>query len=113
MSTQSKRPHTRFRCDFSLWIGAAVQHYTTHSQFMPTESSPSTPSADEPSQSNDDLTKAEVYRKVPGFHPDSGEPCTCGVEHLSTSKSLGYSDFVTYTHTCRQCGNTFSTYIEG
>jgi hypothetical protein len=48
-----------------------------------------------------------------GYHWDSGVPCTCGGDAIETTKSLGYSDFVTYTHTCSRCGNTFSTYIEG
>lgn len=48
-----------------------------------------------------------------GFHLNSGMPCECGAGPYSTSKSVGYSDFVTYAHSCSECGNEFSTYIEG
>jgi hypothetical protein len=48
-----------------------------------------------------------------GFHINEGEPCECGAEAYSTRKKVGYSDFVTYYHTCGECGNKFSTYIEG
>lgn len=48
-----------------------------------------------------------------GFHPNEGVPCGCGAEHYTTRKEVGYSDFVTYYHKCTNCGNRFSTYIEG
>lgn len=48
-----------------------------------------------------------------GFHLNKGTPCECGPEEYSTSKEVGYSDFVTYTHRCGSCGNEFETYIEG
>lgn len=48
-----------------------------------------------------------------GFHLNSGSPCDCGPEAYSTRKEVGYSDFVTYHHRCGDCGNEFSTYIEG
>mgnify|MGYP000241041372 CR=1 FL=1 len=51
--------------------------------------------------------------KPKGFHIDSGEPCECGAEQYQTTKSRGYSDYMTYTHKCSECGNQFSTYIEG
>lgn len=58
-------------------------------------------------------TDQQILRQLPGFHLNSGSPCSCGVEAIRTSKSVGYSDFVTYTHRCTECGNEFSTYIEG
>ena len=48
-----------------------------------------------------------------GFHMDSGEPCECGPDDYVTRSKVGYSDFVTFTHKCRSCGNKFTTYIEG
>lgn len=48
-----------------------------------------------------------------GFHVDAGEPCECGAVPYTTSSKVGYSDFMTYTHRCGNCGNEFSTYIEG
>lgn len=48
-----------------------------------------------------------------GFHLDEGTPCECGPEAYSTTSNVGYSDFVKYTHTCGECGNEFTTYIEG
>jgi len=48
-----------------------------------------------------------------GFHLNDGTPCSCGPEPYSTTTEHGYSDFVTYHHTCGDCGNEFSTYIEG
>lgn len=48
-----------------------------------------------------------------GFHWNYGKPCECGAEFITTTKTVGYSDFVTYDHTCHECGNEFGTYIEG
>jgi hypothetical protein len=61
----------------------------------------------------EERTEQQILRQLPGFHLDSGSPCTCGVEAIRTSKSVGYSDFATYSHRCTECGNEFSTYIEG
>ncbi|CDK38905.1 hypothetical protein [Halorubrum sp. AJ67] len=60
-----------------------------------------------------ECTEQQILRRLPGFHLDSGSPCTCGVDAIRTSKSVGYSDFVAYTHSCTECGNEFVTYIEG
>lgn len=48
-----------------------------------------------------------------GFHLNEGTPCECGPDEYTTTKERGYSDFMTYHHTCGECGNEFSTYIEG
>lgn len=48
-----------------------------------------------------------------GFHLNKGEPCECGGNNYSTSKKKSYSDYMTYYHSCKNCGNEFSTYIEG
>jgi hypothetical protein len=48
-----------------------------------------------------------------GFHLNKGKPCECGGDNYRTKKRRGYSDYITYTHTCNECGNEFSTYIEG
>lgn len=48
-----------------------------------------------------------------GFHLNQGTPCECGPEPYKTRRKVGYSDYVTYYHTCTECGNEFSTYIEG
>ena len=61
----------------------------------------------------EECTEQEILRQLPGFHLDSGWPCDCGIDAIRTNKSVGYSDFVTYTHSCTECGNEFSTYIEG
>jgi len=54
-----------------------------------------------------------ILRQVAGFRLDSGEPCLCGVEALTTSKKRGYSDSLIFTHRCGECGNEFTTFIEG
>lgn len=58
--------------------------------------------------------RATVEGTTPrGFHWNKGKPCECGPENISTTSERGYSDFVTYRHRCRECGNEFETYIEG
>ena len=54
-----------------------------------------------------------IYRQIPGIRADEGEPCLCGVEFLSTSGRRAFSDSRIYHHSCSQCGNKFTTYIEG
>ena len=55
----------------------------------------------------------EILRQVAGFRLDSGEPCLCGVEALTMTKKRGYSDSLIFTHQCGECGNEFTTFIEG
>jgi hypothetical protein len=55
----------------------------------------------------------ELLRQLPGFRLDSGTPCLCGIDAISTSKRYGYSDSLIFTHHCRECGNEFTTWIEG
>lgn len=60
-----------------------------------------------------DERQIEICRKIPGFYLNKGIPCTCGADKLQTKKKVGYSETVTYYHRCSDCGNEFSTYIEG
>mgnify|MGYP006914326648 FL=1 len=55
----------------------------------------------------------ERLRQLPGFRLDSGVPCLCSIEAISTSKKRGYSDSLIFTHRCSDCGNEFTTFIEG
>lgn len=48
-----------------------------------------------------------------GFVLIDGQPCECGDDHYRTSKKRGYSDSMTYIHTCSNCDNVFKTFIEG
>ena len=60
-----------------------------------------------------DEQQIERLRQLPGFRLDSGAPCLCSIEAITTSKKRGYSDSMIYTHRCRECGNEFTTFIEG
>ena len=55
----------------------------------------------------------ERLRQIPGFRLDAGMPCLCSIEEITTSKRRGYSDSLIFTHRCRECGNEFTTFIEG
>jgi hypothetical protein len=55
----------------------------------------------------------EILRQLPGFRLDSGVPCLCGIDAITTSKRRGYSDSLIFTHRCDECGNEFTTFIEG
>ena len=55
----------------------------------------------------------QQFRSLPGFHLNAGTPCEHPPHEIRTRKKVGYSDFVTYYHSCGVCGNEFSTYIEG
>jgi len=55
----------------------------------------------------------ERLRELPGFRLDAGMPCLCSIENITTSKRRGYSDSLIFTHQCRECGNEFTTFIEG
>ena len=64
------------------------------------------------------MTWTEAQKEVldnitTGFHMNFGEPCECGSDAYSTRTKTGYSDFMTFKHKCQECGNEFSTYIEG
>jgi hypothetical protein len=49
-----------------------------------------------------------------GFHINTGEPCECGENaDYSTYSERKYSDSIVYYHNCQDCGNSFSTWIEG
>jgi hypothetical protein len=48
-----------------------------------------------------------------GFHINDGEPCECGGDKYVTTKERKYSDSMVYYHHCKECGNDFSTWIEG
>ena len=52
-------------------------------------------------------------RQLPGLRLDGGVPCLCSIEKISTHKRRGYSDSLIFTHRCRECGNEFTTFIEG
>lgn len=69
-------------------------------------------------QSTDDdgqerIDRQEILRELPGFRLDRGEPCLCGVEAISTRTERAFSDSLVFHHTCTECGNYFSTWIEG
>jgi len=55
----------------------------------------------------------ERLRKLPGFRLDAGMPCLCSIEAITTTKKRGYSDSLIFTHRCSECGNEFTTFIEG
>jgi nicotinic acid phosphoribosyltransferase len=55
----------------------------------------------------------EILRQLPGFRLDSGEPCLCGTDAITTTKEYGYSDSLIFHHRCGECGNEFTTWIEG
>lgn len=48
-----------------------------------------------------------------GLMLNSGEPCECGGDDYRTTSERKYSDSMVYHHTCKQCGNEFSTWTEG
>jgi len=54
-----------------------------------------------------------ILRELPGFHLDTGTPCLCGADNISTRSRRGYSDSLIFSHRCTDCGTTFRTYIEG
>jgi nicotinic acid phosphoribosyltransferase len=60
-----------------------------------------------------DEQQVDRLRQLPGFRLDSGVPCLCSIEAITTSKRRGYSDSLIFTHRCRECGNEFTTFIEG
>jgi hypothetical protein len=60
-----------------------------------------------------DEQQIDRLRQLPGFRLDSGVPCLCAIEAITTSKRRGYSDSLIFTHRCRECGNEFTTWIEG
>jgi nicotinic acid phosphoribosyltransferase len=60
-----------------------------------------------------DEQQIERLHKLPGFRLDSGVPCLCSIEAITTSKRRGYSDSLIFTHRCSDCGNEFTTFIEG
>jgi len=55
----------------------------------------------------------ERLRQLPGFRLDVGTPCLCSIEAITTTKKRGYSDSLINTHRCDECGNKFTTFIEG
>jgi hypothetical protein len=55
----------------------------------------------------------EILRELPGHNLNAGDPCICGVEFINTRSKAGYSDSRVYYHACTECGNRFSTWIEG
>ena len=55
----------------------------------------------------------QLLRELPGFHLDKGEPCTCGKEAIQTRSRRGFSDSLIFSHRCTECGNEFTTWIEG
>ncbi len=60
-----------------------------------------------------DEQQVERLRQLSGFRLDSGVPCLCSIEAITTSKRRGYSDSLIFTHRCSECGNEFTTFIEG
>jgi len=52
-------------------------------------------------------------RQLSGLRLDEGVPCLCSIEAITTSKRRGYSDSLIFTHRCGECGNEFTTFIEG
>ncbi len=48
-----------------------------------------------------------------GFHLDTGRPCECGGDDYRTRTKRAYSDSLIFKHKCRNCGNKFTTWIEG
>lgn len=60
-----------------------------------------------------DAQRETVSGLSTGLHWNSGEPCECGPEAYTTTKSREYSDSMLYTHTCGECGNEFETFTEG
>jgi len=54
-----------------------------------------------------------ILRELPGFHLDTGTPCLCGADKISTRSRRGYSDSMIFSHRCTACGTTFRTFIEG
>jgi len=65
--------------------------------------------------SGQELTEQHIerLRELPGFRLDAGVPCLCSIEAITTSKKRGYSGSMIYTHRCGECGNEFTTFIEG
>lgn len=66
-------------------------------------------------EDNQELDEQQIdrLRRLPGFRLDSGVPCLCSIEAISTSKRRGYSDSLIFKHRCCECGNEFTTWIEG
>jgi len=60
-----------------------------------------------------DCNDQQILRQLPGVHLDKGEPCACGIEHITTRSRRAFSDSRIFTHRCTACGNEFSTWIEG
>ena len=60
-----------------------------------------------------DEERIERLRELPGFSLDAGKPCLCSIEAITTTKKRGYSDSLIFTHRCSECGNEFTTFIEG
>ncbi len=57
--------------------------------------------------------RTAILRELPGFHLNTGEPCLCGAENISTRSRRGFSDSLVFYHRCRACETEFSTWIEG
>ena len=55
----------------------------------------------------------ERLRQLPGLRLDEGVPCLCSIKKIATHKRRGYSDSLIFTHRCGECGNEFTTFIEG
>ena len=65
--------------------------------------------------SGQELTEQHIerLRELPGVRLDAGVPCLCSIEAITMIKKLGYSDSLISTYRCSECGNEFTTFIEG
>lgn len=57
--------------------------------------------------------RTQLLRELPGFHLNTGEPCLCGIEHITTRTKRAFSDSLVFDHRCGACETRFSTWIEG
>lgn len=55
----------------------------------------------------------QILRDLPGFHLNEGDPCLCGTDYINTRTKRAFSDSLVFYHRCTDCGNEFSTWIEG
>jgi len=69
---------------------------------------PNTPDAQERTDQ-----QLEILRELPGIRMDKGEACLCGSDAIDTRTERAFSDSRIYHHSCRACGNEFSTWTEG
>jgi len=60
-----------------------------------------------------DAQRATVEGISTGIHWNTGDPCECGPDPISTRTERAYSDSLIFHHRCTDCGATFSTWIEG